>query len=1007
MPKIIYKSFEDLLEDNRRLARLYVPEWRPESEEELGVALLKIFTHMQEEIVGRLNRVPEKNFAAFLDMLGIKLMAARPARVPVTFHLAEGLRENVFVPSATQTATAETKEHGALTYETVKGFTATRSSMEVIFSADPENDAIYSHLQELEQRGSFRFFEGENLQEHVLYMGHANLFKVGPPAEITLGFSFLDSIGIGDLRSWRWIYWTDDGEGEFVIDDNLIIKQDDDSIIKKDDDSIIKKDDDSIIKKDERRYSVGLKPKAEIKEREVWGRKSLWIACKMESVPGSSLPVVGSIRISEIARNEKLLPDLAFYNFIPLDLSKGFYPFGSQPRLFDAFYIASKEAFSKKGARVTMTFQGTCVHQENETAPGDGTRQQQQLQPDPPPLSWEYWDGSSWRSLETNHDGFEPEAFNGSVEFVCPEDLQETEVGGETSCWVRVCLISGIYGREEFVKREILKKVSSGEEILKEETWIVSPNFNPPRIGEDGIEIQYQLGGKSENGVILQHCLTYNNLEYRDVAEENRAGTGFKPFVPLPDEHPTLYLGFNSPLGKGNINIFFSVEEAASSFDLSPEIRWHYWSKDGGVCKRDRLETVDNTENLTKSETIELIGPSDQMNSTKFERDCYWIMGISTGCSPPTTKGIYPNSVWAEQVETIDDEMIGSGDGEKNRSYRFVRRPVISEEIWIREGTAIPRDDRDLLSIEGMVVQEVKNEAGKLVDSWVRWKGVDDFFNSGPKSRHYVLDEAAGEVTFGDGIRGMIPPIGTDNIRASYKSGGGVGGNVAIGEVGVLKTPIAGIDRIQNHVSAEGGSDGETMESVYLRGPHLIKHMDRAVTIEDFERLALDSSSEVARTRCFMDGPRLKMVVIPKGDDDRPTPAPGLLRTVKAHLLERCLNSASSEDIEVLIPVYREVQVAVQVIPKPKVGVVPLEQVIIKRLREYLHPLKGGLDGDGWKFGRDVHLSDIYSLLEGLEGVDHVENLKLNGEEEDVAITESEMICSGDHRITMKLGVGP
>jgi len=1048
MPKINEKSFEDLLEDKRRLARLYVPEWRPASEEDLGVALLKIFTHMQEEILNRLNRVPENNFAAFLDMLGIKLMPARPARVPVTFYLAEGLRENVFVPAATQVATAETEVHEALTYETVKSFTATGASIEGIFSVDPKRDVIYNHHLDLVEKREFRFFEGENLQEHVLYMGHGDLFKVEEATRITLKFKFADSISSADLRSWKWVYWTEEGKTEFDIDKDSIIGDGDEYLVR-----------------------LKLKPETKIKEQEIWDKKCLWIACKMSSAARSQLPIIEDIRICEIARDENkpLRPDLGFCNFIPLDLFSDFYPFGRQPRLFDTFYIASKEAFSKKGAEITIKFDGTGDHDENE-----------------PILSWEYWDGSSWVSLRLKDiaDGpctaLDPKTFNGCVKFDCPENLQETEVGGEVNCWIRVRLISGNYGREEFIEKKTLKKDTSGKETLKKVTWIVSPNFNPPKIvvnDTSGVEIRYQLGkeGREEG---LQYCLTYNNLEYRDVTEENRKCTGFEPFVPLPERYPTLYLGFKSPFGKGNVNIFFSMRETSRTLDFGSELGWYYWSKapsladnvdgvagengtselglassegikigtellfeekfdgvaakeiasvvstkgnivyldrklnhkytrTGRILKRDRLETVDNTENLTKSETLEFIGPTDHLSNTKFGRDSYWLMGISTRNSKlPMTRGIYPNTVWAEQVETVEDEILGSSDGGKNSRYRFIRRPVISQEIWVREGTAIPRDDRDLLSSEGIEVQEVKNDADKVVDSWVRWNAVGDLFDSGPRSRHYVLDGATGEAIFGDGIDGMIPPIGTDNIKASYKSGGGVKGNVIIGEVNVLKTPIAGANRVVNHVSAEGGSDTETLESVLQRGPHLIKHMERAVTIEDFERLAKDSSSEIAITRIFVDGPRLKIVIIPKGDEEKPMPTPGLMRTVKSYLLERSLNSIFSNDIEVSGPCYKEVRVTVQVVPVSIGAAGPLEREVTKRLKEYLHPLKGGPDREGWRFVRDVHISDIYSLLEGIEGVDHVENLELNDEQEDVKIIESEMVCSGDHRITMKLGEG-
>ncbi len=1085
MPKIIDKSFEDLLEDERRRALLYVPEWRSTSEGDFGVALLKIFTHMQEEIIGRLNKVPEKNFGAFLDMLGIRLSPARPARAPVTFHLAEGLRENVFVPAATQVATAETKEHGALTYETTKNFTATRASVEEIFSTDPKKDAIYSHLGDLREKGEFKFFDGENLQEHILYMGHLDLFKVDGSAEITLLFSFKNFVSLGDLKSWRWIYWTEDGEKEFVVEDGAIRENE------------IKPE--AVDHKGGCEYLVTLRPEAEIKEMEVTGRKSRWIGCKIGSASIPALPVIKKIIISDISRREgeTLTPDLGFYNFIPLDLSKDFLPFGRQPRLFDSFYIASDEAFSKKGAEITISFAGTGDHDSR------------------PDLSWEYWDRSSWISLkvkdpaEDNSCIFNPETFNGCVKFDCPGDLMETEVGGEMNRWIRVRIVGGDYGREEFIhkvatipkdaseekptkedaskeetsrtrpslgealKEDILKKKSSEVEVIKEETWVVSPNFHPPSI--ERIEIFYQFS-ESQSGEYPQFCLTYNNLEYRDVSEKNRMGKGFEPFVPLLDEDPTIYLGFGSPFGKGNVNIFFSVKEDASlSDDPDPEVGWHCWCKapgileyavgEGGrselvlassasegmrigtkllleeifdgslaretatviavdgehVCldkilgseyarsgrllRRERLDIVDDTENLTKSETVEFIGPSDQMKITKFGRDRYWLVGISTGGLPFPMKGIYPNTVWAEQVETIKDEIIGSGNGEKSGRFSFVRRPVISPEIWVREGTAIPADDRGLLASEGIEVEEVKNEAGKVVDAWVRWREVEDLFDSGPKSRHYVLDGATGEVAFGDGINGMIPPIGTNNIKASYKSGGGVGGNVASGEVVVLKTPIAGAKRVSNPLPAEGGSDTETLEAVFRRGPHLIKHMDRAVTLEDFERLAKNASSEVARTRCYVDGSRLKIVVIPKGAEDRPTPTPGLLRTVKRYLVERCLNTIPEKRVEVSGPDYKEVRVAVSVVPTSREGVVPLEQAVTKRLKDYLHPLRGGPDGEGWRFGRDVHLSDVYSLLEGIEGVDHVESLKLNDEDEDVMISESEMVCSGDHAITMRLGV--
>jgi hypothetical protein len=40
-----------------------------------------------------------------------------------------------------------------------------------------------------------------------------------------------------------------------------------------------------------------------------------------------------------------------------------------------------------------------------------------------------------------------------------------------------------------------------------------------------------------------------------------------------------------------------------------------------------------------------------------------------------------------------------------------------------------------------------------------------------------------------------------------------------------------------------------------------------------------------------------------------------------------------------------------------------------------LDPLTGGTDGAGWPFGRPVFDSELYAALEGVAGIDYVENL--------------------------------
>jgi phage tail sheath protein FI len=59
--------------------------------------------------------------------------------------------------------------------------------------------------------------------------------------------------------------------------------------------------------------------------------------------------------------------------------------------------------------------------------------------------------------------------------------------------------------------------------------------------------------------------------------------------------------------------------------------------------------------------------------------------------------------------------------------------------------------------------------------AWTTWSEVADFHDAGPRDRVYTLDRDAGELVFGDGEHGAIPPAGSENIRATYRYGGGRG----------------------------------------------------------------------------------------------------------------------------------------------------------------------------------------------------------------------------------------
>ena len=75
---------------------------------------------------------------------------------------------------------------------------------------------------------------------------------------------------------------------------------------------------------------------------------------------------------------------------------------------------------------------------------------------------------------------------------------------------------------------------------------------------------------------------------------------------------------------------------------------------------------------------------------------------------------------------------------------------------------------------------------------------------------------------------------------------------------------------------------------------------------------------------------------------------------------------------------------------------------MIARCRQFLHPLTGGTDGQGWSFGRRPYRSDLVALIESVPGVDHVRRIQVDEEPQDASLRpDGFLIFSGDHRIAI------
>ncbi|MFF5218373.1 putative baseplate assembly protein [Micromonospora sp. NPDC000442] len=118
-PNLDDRRFQQLVDDAKRFIQQRCPEWTDHNVSDPGVTLIEAFAQMTDELLYRLNRVPEKNYLAFLDLIGVRLYPPTAARVDLTFWLAAPQPETVLLRAGTEAGTVRTETEEAIVFGTV------------------------------------------------------------------------------------------------------------------------------------------------------------------------------------------------------------------------------------------------------------------------------------------------------------------------------------------------------------------------------------------------------------------------------------------------------------------------------------------------------------------------------------------------------------------------------------------------------------------------------------------------------------------------------------------------------------------------------------------------------------------------------------------------------------------------------------------------------------------------------------------------------------------------
>ncbi len=142
-PNLDDRRFQELVDDAKRLVQQRCPGWTDHNVHDPGVTLIETFAYMTDQLLYRLNRVPERVYIKFLDLIGVRLFPPTAARVGVTFWLSGPLPEDVVVSANTEVATPRASGSESVSFTTtdeLRIVSATRSRVASSITEGEERD---------------------------------------------------------------------------------------------------------------------------------------------------------------------------------------------------------------------------------------------------------------------------------------------------------------------------------------------------------------------------------------------------------------------------------------------------------------------------------------------------------------------------------------------------------------------------------------------------------------------------------------------------------------------------------------------------------------------------------------------------------------------------------------------------------------------------------------------------------------------------------------------------
>jgi predicted phage baseplate assembly protein len=117
-PVLDDRTYQDLMAEALTRIPRYTPEWTDFNDSDPGITLVQLHAWLTELLIYRINQVPDLAYVKFLELIGLQLRPAEPARAELTFTVVDPAPPIISVPLGTRVAGDGGEDQPPVVFET-------------------------------------------------------------------------------------------------------------------------------------------------------------------------------------------------------------------------------------------------------------------------------------------------------------------------------------------------------------------------------------------------------------------------------------------------------------------------------------------------------------------------------------------------------------------------------------------------------------------------------------------------------------------------------------------------------------------------------------------------------------------------------------------------------------------------------------------------------------------------------------------------------------------------